>query len=194
MTNPTPTDPKPAATTATDPAATHPATEADATAADRAAAGSAAADPAAARTAEARKADVLAKLTAPVADAWVATAAADTPYLVPLTLAWLRDRIVLATDSTSRTATNIAVTGTARLSLGATRDVVMIDAVRETTFPVHAAPDWVADGYAEKTDWDPRETGDTYIYLLLRPDRIQAWREANEIKGRTLMRTGTWLV
>jgi hypothetical protein len=24
--------------------------------------------------------------------------------------------------------------------------------------------------------------------------RVQAWREANEIAGRTLMRDGTWLV
>jgi len=140
-----------------------------------------------------RKADVLAKLTAAVPDAWVATAAADVPYLVPLTLAWLRERIVLATSGKSRTATNIAATGTARLALGATRDVVMIDATLEETFPVAEAPDWVAEGYANSTDWDPRQAGGAYLYLLLRPDRIQAWREENEIADRTLMRDGTWL-
>ena len=141
-----------------------------------------------------RRADVLAKLTAPVADAWVATGTTDGPYLVPLTLAWLRERIVLATDGKSRTARNIAATGTARLALGATRDVVMIDAVLEETFPVAQAPSWVADGYATGTDWDPRGAGGTYVYLVLRPDRVQAWREENEISGRTLMRHGTWLV
>jgi len=41
-----------------------------------------------------RKADTLAKLTAPAADAWVATAAADADgqarsHLVPLSLAWI---------------------------------------------------------------------------------------------------------
>jgi len=29
---------------------------------------------------------------------------------------------------------------------------------------------------------------------VLRPLRVQAWREANEIAGRTLMRDGAWLV
>ena len=140
-----------------------------------------------------RKADVLAKLTAAVPDVWVATAAAEVPYLVPLTLAWLRERIVLATDGKSRTAVNLTATGIARVALGATRDVVMIDAVLEETFPVAEAPSWVADGYATSTDWDPRKIGGRYAYLILRPDRVQAWREENEIADRTLMRNGTWL-
>jgi hypothetical protein len=145
------------------------------------------------RTPASRKADVLAKLTAPVADAWVATAAAAEPYLVPLTLAWLRERIVLATDGKSRTAVNLTASGVARVALGGTRDVVLIDAVLEETFPVAAAPSWVADGYATGTDWDPRKAGGSYVYLILRPDRIQAWREENELADRTLMRDGAWL-
>ncbi|MFI7543217.1 pyridoxamine 5'-phosphate oxidase family protein [Actinoplanes sp. NPDC049599] len=145
------------------------------------------------RPAAVRKADVLAKLTAPVADAWVATATPDGPYLVPLTLAWLRDHIVLATDGASRTAAGLTATGTVRLALGTTRDVVMIDARLVETFPVRDAPPWVADGYADGTDWDPRKIGGSYVYLVLRPERIQAWREENEIKGRTLMRDGVWL-
>ncbi len=32
------------------------------------------------------------------------------------------------------------------------------------------------------------------MFLVLRPVRLQAWREANEIKGRTLMRDGAWVV
>jgi hypothetical protein len=32
------------------------------------------------------------------------------------------------------------------------------------------------------------------VFQVLRPRRIQAWRESNEIPGRTLMRDGTWLV
>ncbi|AGZ40325.1 pyridoxamine 5'-phosphate oxidase family protein [Actinoplanes friuliensis] len=147
------------------------------------------------RTRAQRLADTLARLQEFTADAWVATASArgGEPYLVPLTLAWLRDRIVLASDGPTRTMTNLAATGTARLSLGTTRDVVMIDAELEESFPVTDAPAWVADGYAGATDWDPRETGNTYVYLVLRPTRIQAWREVNEIPDRTLMRNGTWL-
>jgi hypothetical protein len=30
-------------------------------------------------------------------------------------------------------------------------------------------------------------------YLVLRPRRTQAWREENELVGRTLMRGGAWL-
>lgn len=140
-----------------------------------------------------RIADTIAKLEAPVADAWVATAAGDVPYLVPLTLAWLRERVVLATDGGSRTARAITATGTARLALGGTRDVVTIDAVLESAVAVADAPAWVAEGYAERADWDPRAAGDGYVFLVLRPERIQAWREANEISGRTIMRGGRWL-
>jgi hypothetical protein len=54
------------------------------------------------RTLDQRRADTLAKLTAPAADVWVATAGMDATgharsYLVPLSLAWIDDRIVLAT-------------------------------------------------------------------------------------------------
>ena len=48
------------------------------------------------RSKEQRKADTLAKLTAPVADAWVATTDGERPFLVPLTMAWVRERIALA--------------------------------------------------------------------------------------------------
>jgi hypothetical protein len=32
------------------------------------------------------------------------------------------------------------------------------------------------------------------VFVVLRPDRIQAWREEYELAGRTLMRGGAWLV
>jgi hypothetical protein len=144
------------------------------------------------RTRAERKADTLAKLTAPVADAWVSSSGDQGPYLVPLSLLWHEDQIVLALDGTSRTAQNIAANGTARLALGPTRDVVLIDATLTDLIPVAEAGD-VADAYATQSDWDPRQSGAPYVYLVLRPTRIQAWREANEIPGRTLMRDGVWL-
>lgn len=144
------------------------------------------------RTRAERKADTLAKLTAPATDAWVASADDQGPYLVPLSLVWHEDQIVLALDGTSRTAQNIAANGAARLGLGPTRDVVLIDAILADVIPVAEAGD-VADAYAAQCDWDPRRSGAPYVYLVLRPTRIQAWREANEIPGRTLMRDGAWL-
>jgi hypothetical protein len=139
-----------------------------------------------------RIADTRAKLTAPAADVWVATAAGDGPYLVPLSLAWVDERVVIAVDGSSRTARNLEAGRTARLALGPTRDVVVIDARLERSVPVTEAPE-LAEPYARQADWDPRGAGPAYRFLVLRPERIQAWREVDEIPGRTLMRDGTWL-
>jgi hypothetical protein len=140
-----------------------------------------------------RRADTLAKLTAPAADVWVASAGgSDEPYLVPLSLAWLAERVVLAAEAGSRTARNIVAGGRARLALGSTRDVVMIDALLERAVP-SAEAGALADGYAAQSDWDPRDAGGDYVYLVLRPERVQAWRESDELAGRALMRGGVWL-
>ena len=146
------------------------------------------------RTREQRRADTLAKLSAPAADAWVATAAADAGgYLVPLSLAWIDDRVVLATEADSATARNIISHRRARLGLGPTRDVVMIDAELEQVYSLEEVPVGLARRYAMQADWDPRESGGLMRFLVLRPLRIQAWREVNELPGRTLMRAGAWL-
>jgi hypothetical protein len=155
-------------------------------------------DAASPRSRAQRRTDTLAKLAAPVTDVWVATASADgggtTPYLVPLSLAWLHDRVVLALESTSRTARNLEAQQVARLGVGPTRDVVLIDVVLESIVKVSQAPTALADGYAAQSDWDPRDAGEGYAYVILRPERIQAWREVDELPGRTLMRDGRWLL
>ena len=138
-----------------------------------------------------RKADVLAKLSAPVADAWVATAG-DDPYLVPLTLAWFGERVLLATATASRTGRNLTRNGRARVALGDTRDVVLIDAVLDETSPV-AESGPAGEAYAEQNDWDPRTAGNGYVFLALRPERIRAWRNESEISGSLVMRDGVWL-
>ena len=150
------------------------------------------------RTREQRRADTLAKLSAPAVDVWVATAAGDasghvSAYLVPLSLAWLNERIVLATEADSVTARNIIGARRARLGLGPTRDVVMIDADLERVYSLDEVPADLARGYAMQADWDPRDSGGQMRFLVLRPHRIQAWREANELPGRTLMRGGEWI-
>ncbi|WP_249997865.1 pyridoxamine 5'-phosphate oxidase family protein [Actinoplanes sp. M2I2] len=145
------------------------------------------------RSRQERKADVLARLTGPVVDAWVATAGDAGPHLVPLTLAWLDERILLATSRTSVTARNLAAGSRARIGLGPTRDVVLVDAALEATIPV-AEAEVEGAAYAAQSDWDPRTAGESYVFLALRPDRIQAWREENEIPDRLLMRDGAWLV
>jgi hypothetical protein len=110
---------------------------------------------------------------------------------VPLSLAWLDERVVIALPAGSLTARSIVEHRTARLGLGPTRDVTMIDAVLEEITAAADAGE-LGDRYAAQADWDPR-TEHGYVYLTLRPDRIQAWRESDEIGGRTIMRDGRWL-
>jgi hypothetical protein len=69
----------------------------------------------------------------------------------------------------------------------------MIDVVLDRVAPVADASMTLADAYAAQADWDPR-TAPGYAYFVLRPDRIQAWRESNELGGRTIMRDGRWVV
>jgi hypothetical protein len=141
-----------------------------------------------------RKADTLSKLRAQHADVWVASAHDSRPaHLVPLSLAWDGELVILALDPDAVTARNIVGSCRARLALGPTRDVVMIEAVLEGTVDVKDAPPAVADAYASQADWDPRLDDARLSYLLLRPQRIQAWREVDEIPGRTIMRDGGWL-
>lgn len=151
------------------------------------------------RSAGQRKADALAKLSAPAADIWVASASmsatgAAQPYLVPLSLAWVNERIVLALEADSRTARSLPCGTRTRLALGPTRDVVMIDAIVEQVASTADTATEIADAYAAQSDWDPRTAGAGFVYLVLAPTRIQAWREVNELADRTLMRNGEWLV
>lgn len=145
-----------------------------------------------ARSLETRMVDTLAILATPAIDVWVATASpSGAPHLVPLSLAWVDGLVVIAVERTSVTARNLATTGEARLAVGPTRDVVMIDAHLERAIDVRA-DDALGAAFAAQADWDPR--GDAgYAFLVLRPVGVQAWREANEIAGRTLMRDGVWL-
>jgi hypothetical protein len=132
-------------------------------------------------------------LATPAVDVWVATASSKgAPHLVPVSLAWVDERAVIAVEGRSMTARNLTSSGVARLAVGSTRDVVMIDASLERVVDSDADGP-LGEAYVEQADWDPRlSTG--YVFLVLRPVRLQAWREANEMTGRTLMRDGTWLV
>ena len=77
-------------------------------------------------------------------------------------------------------------------SANSARNVVMLDAVLDKSVDV-ADSGALGDAYAAQADWDPRGS-QGYLFLVLRPVRIQAWREVDEIPGRTLMRDGAWLV
>lgn len=129
------------------------------------------------------------------ADAWLATASADGPWLVPLTQVWFDDQMWFATDGDGPTARNIAAERKVRVALGPTRDVVIIDGEAEI-HSIDAVVEGTAlaevlAGYEERYSTDPRTWAD--VLVAVRPQRIQAWREENELKGRTIFRDGIWL-
>jgi len=139
-----------------------------------------------------RKADAL-RLLETDDDAWVATAdGSGRPHLVPLSIWWDGERITMATAAGNRTFDNLSTGGAVRLAVGGTRDVVMIDGSAEL-LPV-ADDAEVADGFASRHGWDPRDEESDWVFVRVRPNRIQAWREADEIVGRTIMRDGRWVV
>jgi len=140
-----------------------------------------------------RQRDTLARLGGDT-DVWVATAdpATGTPFLTPLSFLWDGDTILLATPATTRTGANLISAGRVRLGLGLTRDVTIIDGMVTDIMSTDAIPAETAAAFAAATGFDPREESGDYRYFRIRPDRVQAWREANELAGRTLMRDGAW--
>ncbi|GLP69513.1 nitroimidazol reductase NimA-like FMN-containing flavoprotein (pyridoxamine 5'-phosphate oxidase superfamily) [Streptomyces sp. SAI-126] len=147
------------------------------------------------RPAEQRKQDTLHRLEHDE-DVWVATAPDDgsgVPYLVPLSFLWDGSTLLLATPAASPTGRNLKATGRVRLGLGPTRDVVMIEGTAETVTQAELSEE-EGDRFASGTGFDPRQLTTPYLYFRVRPLRVQAWREANELTGRELMRDGQWLV
>ena len=137
-----------------------------------------------------RRRDTERRLTQDV-DVWVSSASpGGTPYLVPLSFDWDGRSLLLATPADSPTGRNLALTGRARLGLGPTRDVTMIDGDVEVLAQIPADD---ADRFAARTGFDPRTEDATYRWLRITPTRIQAWRDADELPGRDLMRAGRWV-
>ena len=144
-----------------------------------------------ARSPAQRKSDTLEKLRGGV-DLWVASAGEDgDAYLVPLSYYWDGTALTVATARSSRTARNLIRAGRARVALGPTRDVVIVEGPIEAV-AIGTDPE-LEDAHARATGFDPRTLAAEYVYLRLTPDRIQAWREENELAGRDLMRHRRWL-
>ena len=144
-----------------------------------------------ARTRSQRKTDVLARLERDV-DLWIASADAHgEAYLIPLSYYWDGRSLTVSTPRASRTAVNLMRAGTARVALGQTRDVVLIDGAVEA-LALGAEPE-LEEAHAQASGFDPRTLSEEYVYLRITPRAIQAWREVNELAGRWLMRDGEWL-
>ncbi|MGW0903622.1 pyridoxamine 5'-phosphate oxidase family protein [Streptomyces sp. NPDC002853] len=146
------------------------------------------------RAPERRKQDVLHRLAHDI-DAWVATADADsgTPYLIPLSFLWDGESLLVATPDASVTGRNLRATGKARVGIGPTRDVILVEGAVRALGEDELTPG-DRDAFAEKTGFDPSKLGTRYTYFRITPQRLQAWREADELEGRELMLGGRWTV
>jgi hypothetical protein len=126
-------------------------------------------------------------------DLWVASASEDGgPYLVPLSFDWDGEALLLATLTNSPTGRNLAESRSVRLGLGETRDVSIIEGEVEV-LEIDELPPEIGDRFAVRTGFDPRVESPPFRWFRVLPRRIQAWREANELAGRDLMRDGRWL-
>jgi hypothetical protein len=144
------------------------------------------------RTRAERRRDVEHRLRSDI-DAWVATSSPDgRPALVPLSFEWDGVTMLLATSSETVTGRNLVDGGPVRIALGLVRDVCMIDGEVEV-LAMHAVSSERGDRFAARTGFDPRRLSAAYRWYRVRPTRVQAWREENELVGRTLMRDGRWL-
>lgn len=139
-----------------------------------------------------RKADTLARLASAV-DCWVPSAGEHgEAYLIPLSYVWYAGTITLATYAQSRTVRNLRRTGRLRIALDGTRDVVIV-AGDVAIVPEDALDMAQADAFRAAAGFDPRRSTNDYVYLILTPRSVLAWREENELAGREIMRDGQWL-
>ena len=113
-----------------------------------------------------------------------------TPYMVPLSFPWDGATIVLMATPAASPTSNLQATGKVRLGIGPARDPVLIEGTVQAVTAAADIPPATGDAFAVKTGFDPRRPTDGYAYFHIRPRRLQAWREADELAGRDLMRGG----
>lgn len=145
------------------------------------------------RTVAQRKADLFESLSTEV-DAWVTSASADgDAYLVPLSFIWDGSRLIFSTLEKSTTTRNLRRAGRARVALPSARDVVLIDGLVSFLASEASVDSPDAEEFATRLNWDPRKEPQPYVFFFVTPQRIQAWRNVEELTGRTVMKNGVWL-
>ncbi|MEV4166437.1 pyridoxamine 5'-phosphate oxidase family protein [Nonomuraea dietziae] len=123
---------------------------------------------------------------------WLATGSdGHGAHLIPVAYVWDDSTLTTATFRRSRTVSNLRARPKARLAIGDTADVIMIDA-RATLLGVPDIDAASAEAFA-KVSTDPRNAPDRFLYVRLVPERILAWNSLAEFSGRTLMLKGSWL-
>lgn len=122
-------------------------------------------------------------------DLWIATTQNNEPHLIPLNFLWLNNLIFIATELKNKTGANLARNSNVCLALGHTRDVIAIKAL-----VVEADPSNLASKFENKLGWNPITEQGEWRLFALKPMRIQAWRNIEELNERTIMLKGNWVV
>lgn len=143
------------------------------------------------RSTEQRVADTLRRLNTD-ANVWVASAVDGRPHLVPLSLAWDGERLLVATPADTPTARNLSASGQAKVTLDSADDVVLIEA-DATVASFDESDETTVGAYIDRVGWDPRNEPGTWVLIALTPSVTRAWNGVREINGRTIMRDGAWL-
>ncbi len=143
------------------------------------------------RSAAQRKDDTLNRLGTD-ANVWIATGSTEgRPHLVPLSLAWDGQRLLVATPADTPTARNATTTQTFRAALDSADDVVLIDGTVDVVDFAHADGHLV-DSYVQRVGWNPANESGDWSLLIATPLTVRAWNSVEEISGRTIMRDGEW--
>lgn len=145
-----------------------------------------------ARSLDQRRADALQKLAANY-QLWLATGSdGQGAHLIPVAYVWDPAALTLttATFERSRTVANLQARPRARVAVGDTADLIMIDATA-SFIAVDAIDQDCADKFA-LVSHDPRVMPGL-VYLRLAPQRVQVWNGYHEFSGRTAMINGEWL-
>ncbi|MGW3207254.1 pyridoxamine 5'-phosphate oxidase family protein [Streptomyces sp. NPDC001135] len=138
-----------------------------------------------------RRRDTLERL-ATERDLWVSTAHPEHgPHQVPLWFLWDGQAVWLCTGATSATVRNLRREPRVRLALPDTFDVVLVQGEAEC-FPDQDVPEDAAEAFAAKFGWDPRAEEGSFVYVRVVPKTVRAWRGEPELRGRLIMRDGTW--
>ncbi len=144
------------------------------------------------RTAAQRRVDSVRRLEND-ASIWIATASAiGIPHLIPLSLAWDGEHLLLATPTNSPTVRNATDTGAVKATLDSAEDVVLIDGTAEVS-DFGAADAGHLGTYVQRVGWNPADQDGEWSLLVVRPRTVRAWNSVAEGTGRTIMKEGDWL-
>lgn len=143
------------------------------------------------RDAATRKKDVLAFLEKQ-GHYWLSTAEiGGRPHVIAVSGLWDGSGITVTTLGSSKTAKNMAMNPLVVLAGGDPQDAIVIQAQVIESVPVGESPRVLQD-WKKTMGWDPSELGD-WMFFLLRPTRIQAFRGYDEIGGRDVMVRSRWV-